>query len=253
MASLKLVSVNIEHSQHLDRLKVFFADKDPDIICLQEVLEDDIPLLERILRMPCAAFAPMIHVADRSDPGVVHLSGSAMFSGRTVARFEKKYYVGSEAAARRSTPDSAERNRVVLVCDVEVEDATYRVATTHFTWTPKGEVSEAQREDMRALLAILAPLGEFVLCGDMNAPRVYEGKPGEIFSALSGRYHDNIPLRYETSLDLDLHRAGKLRPHELVSKMVDVLFTTPGYRATDVELHSGVSDHCAVSAAIRTV
>jgi hypothetical protein len=32
------------------------------------------------------------------------------------------------------------------------------------------------------------------------------------------------------------------------TKMVDGLFSTPGYLVSDVELHSGVSDHMAITA-----
>ena len=61
---------------------------------------------------------------------------------------------------------------------------------------------------------------------------------------MSDRFKDNIPLRYTTSIDPNLHRAGAL---EL---MVDGLFSTPGYVVSDVALHSGVSDHCAITCAI---
>jgi hypothetical protein len=47
-----------------------------------------------------------------------------------------------------------------------------------------------------------------------------------------------------TSIDPKLHRAGALQ------LMVDGLFTTPGYEASDVMLHTGVSDHCAITARI---
>jgi hypothetical protein len=77
------------------------------------------------------------------------------------------------------------------------------------------------------------------LFGDFNAPR---GK--EIFSIFTEKLKDNIPLNYETSLDENLHRAGKL------TYMVDGCFTTPEYVASDVELRFGVSDHAAVLATI---
>ncbi len=79
----------------------------------------------------------------------------------------------------------------------------------------------------------------FVLCGDFNAPR-----GGEIFSELAARYRDNIPAQYTTSIDASLHRAGDLQ------LMVDGIFTTPEYQASSVLLHSGVSDHYAVTADI---
>ncbi len=38
---------------------------------------------------------------------------------------------------------------------------------------------------------------------------------------------------------------------ELADKMVDGLFTTPAYRASDVRLQFGVSDHVAIVATIE--
>ena len=64
---------------------------------------------------------------------------------------------------------------------------------------------------------------------------------------------DNIPPQYPTSIDVTLHKRGRERPHEFADKMVDGLFTTPGYRARDVELHFGISDHAAVTALIERV
>ena len=92
---------------------------------------------------------------------------------------------------------------------------------------------------VKRLLACLEPEEEFTLCGDFNAPR-----GGEIFTALAMRYQDNIPLEYASSIDGNLHRKGPL-PY-----MVDGLFTTPSYIASDVSLQSGVSDHCAILATV---
>ncbi len=60
-------------------------------------------------------------------------------------------------------------------------------------------------------------------------------------------YTDNIPSCYTTSIDPHLHRAGAL------DLLVDVLFTTPKYRASDVRLVSGLSDHMAVAGNIEKI
>jgi hypothetical protein len=73
----------------------------------------------------------------------------------------------------------------------------------------------------------------------MNAPR---GK--ESFSRLAKKYKDNIPPEYKTSIDQNLHKVKGIQ------FMVDGLFTTPSYKASDVKLVDGVSDHMAVVAEI---
>jgi len=82
-------------------------------------------------------------------------------------------------------------------------------------------------------------LGETVLTGDFNAPR---GR--EIFSHIASVFKDNVPDHVSVSLDPLHHRAGAL-PY-----MVDGIFSTPGYRVTEVEQHFGLSDHTAFSATV---
>lgn len=246
---IKLISLNIERSKHLSLVIPFLEKEEADVVCLQELAQKDIELFEKALGAECF-FAPMADHGDGEDgvaPGIV---GIGMFSKLPVSQQEVKYYWGAGACDRRYDFSSAAgkhetESYVLLYQDVEKNGEQYRVASTHFTWTPDGEADDLQREDMHSLLRALEELREFTLCGDFNAPR-----GGEMFSALSERYKDNIPHEYKTSLDLSLHRAGKTEPDRLGRYMVDGLFTTPGYRAEGVHLQFGISDHAAVLATI---
>lgn len=244
MASISLVSLNIERSKHLDLVIPFLEQRAPDVICVQELLERDIPLFEATFDMQCIFGPSGFHPADEPDTEPV-MMGSAILSRLPIRMQKIEYYAGSEAMARSDAPQEILHHKKLITCDVDKGGAVFRIATTHFTWTPKGRPSDEQREDMRNLLGLLASAGEFVLTGDFNAPR-----GGEMFGELASRYTDNIPPQYATSIDIPMHYAGRLSPHELADKMVDGLFTTPGYRVSDVELVSGVSDHCAIVAKV---
>lgn len=241
--SLQLISINVERSKHLDLAVPFVEGEAADVVCVQEIIEADIPLWGR--SYPHHVFAPMQRRIDEEGKPV---SGVAIFS-RTPFAHQSHYYAGSPSAVPESDRDASKKaeasNRILLVAECEKDNTHYRIATTHFTWSPRGEATKDQQADMEKLLSLLAEYDEFALCGDFNAPR-----GGVIFAQLAERYKDNIPPHYATSIDLELHRAGKLRPHELVDKMVDGLFTTPGYVASDVRLVSGVSDHCAIVASL---
>ena len=100
-----------------------------------------------------------------------------------------------------------------------------------------GESTAFQLEDVENMLALVKGLGEIVLVGDFNAPR-----GGETFSRIAKHYKDNIPAKYATSIDQHLHKVKGLQ------YMVDGLFTTPAYSASDVKLVDGVSDHMAIVA-----
>lgn len=243
MRGVKLVSLNIERSKHLDRVIPFLEREKPDIFCAMELAERDITRFEQVVG-ECRGFAPMMtHAAEAPDtqPAII---GTGIFSA-TPGTAEIVYYRGSEEGARSLPTKSVMSDINLIRFDFAHEGTGNRIVTTHFTWTPDGRASQQQRIDLAALFAYLDSCDEFVLCGDLNAPR-----GGEIFSQIAARYTDNIPAEYTGSIDVTLHRAGHLLSERMDTKMVDGLFTTPAYRVSDVHLSDGVSDHMAIVAHI---
>jgi endonuclease/exonuclease/phosphatase family metal-dependent hydrolase len=245
--SLSLVSLNIEQSKHLERVILFLQERQADVVCLQELMEYDIPLFEKELGMRCF-FAGMTKHPASGRPGVM---GVGILSRLPVTSTSTEYYWGDPGVLHdfdftNATTKHATENHMVLWCDVEKDGDMFKIGTTHFAWTPDGMPDEFQRRDLRALLLLVEKKEEMVLCGDFNMPR-----GGELFAQLAERYKDNIPAHYKTSMDLQLHRARESDPEGLSTKMVDGLFTTPAYITSDVELVSDVSDHCAVVATVE--
>jgi endonuclease/exonuclease/phosphatase family metal-dependent hydrolase len=242
-ASLKLVQLNIEGNKHLDVVLPFLREQAADVVCLQELCEEDAGSFEEALNAT--------HFYTRMSRGPDNLVyGSAIFSKVPILRSLSLQYGGSAEELpdfnRTNIRTVHDSQRFSLsVCDLEKDGEVFRIGTTHFPVTEKGQPTDFQRTDMRALLDLLKQQGELVFTGDFNAPR-----GGEIFSMLAECYQDNVPLQYKTSLDLTLHRASKAHPDELVDKMVDGIFSTPGYVVSDVSMHGGVSDHCALVATI---
>jgi endonuclease/exonuclease/phosphatase family metal-dependent hydrolase len=241
MTELSLVSINIERDNHLDLVIPFLRERAADAVCVQELLERDIPAFEEALGAPCL-FAPstLYPTAD----GLV-AEGTGMFARLPAARSSIVQYAGAEGELRAYDQDDAARKvetqKYALVAQtLRKRDTEFTIATTHFPWTRDGEADTVQRAAVDRMLAAVRDLGGAVLCGDFNAPR---GK--EIFGRIAQDMKDNIPAQYESSLDGAIHRAGPL------PLMVDGLFTTPGYEAADISLVPGVSDHCAVVATIR--
>ncbi|OGG53465.1 hypothetical protein A3H16_01920 [Candidatus Kaiserbacteria bacterium RIFCSPLOWO2_12_FULL_53_8] len=247
-ASIKLISLNIERSLHLDLVLPFLKEQQADVVCLQELSEPDISLFESELGSKCV-FAPMIyHHSDTGSKPVIN--GNAVLTRLPLQSSMINYYVGDGKKIHDEPPGYIPDHEALVMVETDNEKGgdVFRIMTTHFTWTPDGSPSDAQRRDMKKLLHVLETLGEFVLAGDFNAPR-----GGEIFSMLAQKYKDNVPPHYVTSLDQKLHRAVKLRPHEIVDKMVDGIFSTPSYTVSDVEMVSGLSDHCALVATVSKV
>jgi endonuclease/exonuclease/phosphatase family metal-dependent hydrolase len=249
MSSIKLVSVNIELDNHLDRVWDFLKQEKPDVVCLQEAHQQYIEDFANKLGMQ-SVFAPMSNIG-KGERALYTMPpffpyGVGMLSALPIQDIRMPYYRGTEEEARtKSFSGNSKDDAHPLLCvTVQREDKAFTIATTHFTWSPDGKPDDVQKKDIQNLLSIVDGIPELILCGDFNAPR-----GGEIFSALSQKYTDNIPAEYTTSIDTDLHRDGeKMRGKSL---MVDGLFTTPQYECSNVRLVSGVSDHCAIVAEIQ--
>jgi endonuclease/exonuclease/phosphatase family metal-dependent hydrolase len=234
--TLSVACLNIEMSAHLETVCNFLSRHKPEVVCVQELFERDVRQLSAALDGAKYVFGPMTR---RANENLV--MGIALFSRLPTTHASQLFYRGSPDRLPRFDPTTAQtksqtQNHLVIACDVEKDNASFRIGTTHFPWTPDGRADDVQRNDLKILLEILDPLEEFVLCGDFNFPR-----GGDLFDVMAVRFKDNIPTRYLTSIDPILHRSGAL---EL---MVDGVFSTPGYSVSDVELHTGISDHCAIT------
>ncbi len=242
--SIRLCQLNIEESKHLELVVPFLERERFDVVCIQELVERDISRLEAAIGGKCF-FVPMCLQASVAQ-------GVGIFSKLPVTKTVAQRYggwAGEPLNEWRHTEDRKAQHDLLqfslVVCELQKDGEVFRIATTHFPVTNHGQVTDFQREDMQTLLGLLAAQGELVFVGDLNAPR-----GGEIFELLAARYTDNIPLRYKTSIDITMHRNGKTHSHELADKMVDGMFSTPTYHVYDVEMRSGLSDHCALVARV---
>lgn len=238
---ISLVSLNIERSKHLDLVVPFLKERQPDVVCLQELCERDIPVFSELFGSPPFFTRETNQFAE----GEHKVEGVGFFSKLPFVQTRVEYYHGNANMVPESDDGDSDTfnksNRFVATVDVEKDGTSFRICATHFTWTPDGRPSERQRADLEAMFQLLHEYKQFVLVGDFNAPR-----GGEIFGKLNDHYFDNIPAYYKTSLDINFHRAAKKRPQELNDRMVDGFFTTADYHASDVQLVFGVSDHAAV-------
>lgn len=243
---MKFISLNIENNKHFERIIPFFRRENPDVVCLQEVLEKDFEFIKKELgfdgiHQPWSYWNNQKHYPELTR----EKQGVAIFA-KNITSFGSNFYIGKEENVLKSfeeyiTEKDFQKNRALVWVEIESEDKkTYKFITTQLPVTKEGEVTDFQMEAIDALLSEIESFGEFVLCGDMNAPR---GKKS--FAKISEKYKDNIPKTYKTSIDQNLHRVKGIQ------FMVDGLFTTPSYEAKDVRLIDGVSDHMAVVAEIK--
>lgn len=233
--------------KHHDRVLPFLKKENPDVVCLQELLETDYEKFRDELGME-GFYKPIEYVYADAYGGPTNVRhGEAIFA-RSLSDMTFAYYIGSEENIAHSfeeyfADEDLRDNRVLLSAKVTHTDGKeYTILNTHFTLTEMGEATPKQLNDLDKLFVELEKFPEFVLVGDFNAPR---GK--ETFTRLAQKYTDNIPAHYTTSLDMNLHRKGHLK----FENMVDGIFTTPHYIASNVALVDGVSDHMAIVADIE--
>lgn len=240
--ALTLLTLNIERSNHLERVMHFLDQNKPDIICLQEVMEDDYEDIKKQLGYDGiyqfrVAFRPGFYVDGRSNR-----EGIAILSRYPINHHSVRAYdpitdpIPQFTHSQFDRPDSR-----LLIAGIDANDALFRVAATHFPWSPMGKVTDDQRQNMADMLEILNEYNDLILCGDFNTPR-----GDELFDRLAIRYRDNIPSEVSTTVDQNLHRVKGLQ------LVVDGIFTTPHYTVENVQILQGLSDHCGVIATITS-
>lgn len=235
---MKFISCNIEGNKHFARLAPFFAANQPDVVCLQEVFERDLPELCAMTALPNFIFAPQAIVSQEN----IHLPARGAWGVAILAREfvsqQTDYYVGDAQIIPEffANKDPNSMNRVLLSAKVRIDGDLFTLATTHFTWSGMGAVSDEQKRVYVRFCSLLEQFDELILCGDLNTPR-----GGEIFDDLAKKYRDNIPAEIETSIDRNLHKSGND-----IRLMVDALFTSPQYMASQVAVVPNTSDHMAV-------
>jgi endonuclease/exonuclease/phosphatase family metal-dependent hydrolase len=237
---LALASINIERSRHLSRVATFLRAQAPEVVCLQELVPDDLAALGDGLGYEHRFYIPMCRFP---EPGGARTVGVGILSRHAFASTEDVCYGGGgggvDVLDRSSEEARFRTNRYsVALVGIGLGAETFTIGTTHFPWTDNARTSDFQRTACDTLLRLLKGRS-LVLAGDFNAPR---GK--EIFGRLATQWTDHIPPTQVSSLDPVLHRA----PH--LQLMVDGVFSTDDYSVSGVALHQGVSDHCAITCRI---
>jgi endonuclease/exonuclease/phosphatase family metal-dependent hydrolase len=240
---MKIINSNIERNKHLHTVIPFLNDEAPDVVCLQEVIESSVQHVASETAM-YATFVPFC-VLEGWEEGIDGEQFGIAFLSKTPHTIRGIYYYQGGPnlhVLRKSDSISLMRahlSRAVLVADVSVDGEVFTVGTTHFTYTPDGNSDVFQSEKVEKLLHALRGYADLVLCGDFNIPR-----GNSLYTRIQSEFTDNIPQKYASSIDPKLHRK------EGLELMVDYMWTKGKFKAENVFLRNGVSDHKAVIANI---
>lgn len=234
---IKLVTLNIEGDKHINRFLPQLKKISPDVICFQEMFEADSEMIARELDMTQYKYVPTVKVEKENKYGISPRGnwGVCLMTKLTVKRWDVFHY--SDFTEQKSFHEPNDVVRSVIVSILSYGENEYRVATTHFTWSPGGEATDLQRQDFARLKDVLNQYEDMVLCGDFNAPR---GR--EIFNLFETLYHDSVPQEITTTIDPTLHYAGDLN----LQLVVDTIFTSTHYQVSKVQVLKSLSDHYGI-------
>lgn len=129
--------------------------------------------------------------------------------------------------------------RAIIIIKLQSDNKEYTFANTHFTWAMPDKADVEQAADFARLKVILEPYPSLVMSGDFNAPR-----ESMVYRELATKYRSWVPEDVDTTLDPTYFRKPGLK------LVVDHLFSTSDYKVADVEVITGLSDHCGIRASI---
>jgi endonuclease/exonuclease/phosphatase family metal-dependent hydrolase len=232
---VKLITLNIEQDKHLERVIPFLEKEKADIICLQEVFASDFDYIRKRLSMT-SYFCPMGYIDNKIYPTGSKkdgLLGMMILSNLICSKPKADYYENENCPIL--TPNGI-TDRILFRSAFYKNGEIFNVGNTHFTWSPKGEVSDLQKESFNRLKKILEKMDDFILCGDFNAPR-----EKEVFNSfLKEGFRDNLPQNISSTIDARYHRNKNL------SYAVDNIFSKGAYDVSNVRIADGLSDHKAI-------
>ncbi len=241
---ITLLSLNVEGARHPDTVFSFIDQHKAAIICLYEAPTAFIKELTN--RGYFTAFAPMCNDAVVSPGDTV----GVLVATRSLHTVITHYYESRDGQLQKQNRlDSHTKSYPCISVTITDNGHNYTFAATHLYDTDDGHETVEQTTNVTKLLSHLDTLQPHILCGDMNMPRGYNTN----YERLTERYKDEIPAIYTSSLDRELHRAGKatdLNAPIFDIYMVDYIFSQSPYQVSDVQLHFGVSDHAAVTATV---
>ena len=240
--TLTLFSLNIEADRHLDKVVSYLAANMPDVVFLQEVYKIHAEEIAAQFEYQLS-FAP--HVDFNISEHIFKPLGEWGIATLTKVKpvnVQLDYYSEHPVVIPHEFMKTLKHPRALLVSEIVIEGKRYFFANTHFTWALTTDVDVAQYLDYLRLQKLLDKMPSFVLAGDLNTNR-----GSRVYQELASRYIDQLPSDLKSTLDPILFRKPEL---ELV---VDHLFSTPEYHMENVQVISGLSDHCGISCQITRV
>ncbi len=136
---MKIITLNIERNLHLENVKKFIESENPDILCLQEVMEPAFHNLCGTEKM-YGSFTPFAILREWGETCDNEMMGVAILTREPHTLLGTHYYQGSKEHPKEFMKDM-EVTMTTRRCSRAVLAVEYNgtvVATTHFTYSLQG-------------------------------------------------------------------------------------------------------------------
>ncbi len=237
--AISFFSLNIEADRNLDNVRDYLKTNTPDVVFMQEVYKVHAEEL-------AAQFGYHLTFAPHVDFNIYeHIFkplgewGIATLTKIRPATVQIDYYSEPPVVIPHEFMKTLKHPRALIVSEIESDGVYYYFANTHFTWALTTDADVAQYPDYLRLQELLDKVPSFVLAGDLNANR-----GSRVYQELASRYIDHLPKSVESTIDPILFRKPELK------LVVDHLFSTPDYKIDNVQVISGLSDHCGITCTV---
>lgn len=237
--SVSFFTLNIEADKHKGNIEAYLKTNNPDVVFLQEVYK--------------------IHAEEWASKYGYHLSfaphvdfniyehifkplgewGIATLTKNKPTKVKIDYYSEPPLVIPHDFMKVLKHPRALLVSQIKEDGNIYSFVNTHFTWALTEDADIAQYPDYQRMQKLLDKLPSFLLAGDLNTNR-----GSRVYRELASRYIDHLPKNLESTLDPVLFRKPELK------LVVDHLFSTPDYKISNVQVLTGLSDHCGITCSV---
>lgn len=263
---LDIIHLNIERDKHLDSVFQLIKDKNPDVVCLEEAILEDIKKIALELKYEFA-FAPLF-IIDEGDNKKEE--GSAILSRFPIIEVNKYRYdddksndvpvrtmskINSDSKGKRPK-DRFLYHSTLLSISIKCDDFPLIIATTHFPVVDHSTfgLSDHELDDIEnikeienaknhldRLVTIIRSINQpMIFTADLNNTR------GEyVYNTVAHELIDIVPYTVVSTIDPKLHRCPDL------NLLVDTIMTSPNIRVDEFEIVEGVSDHKALIASLN--
>jgi len=239
---IKILQWNILRKEDPDNVSGFIKKIGPDIVCLQEIIQNDEKNVDTGLYIANELGYNFFYKAgDTWQPAKNGKTsqGNAVFSKFTFTKTSFVYLT----PPHHNPPDANFEGRIYVEAVFDVGNALLAVGTTHLAFSPRFTINEKRKKEVDNLTAIFeSKKTNYVFTGDLNSP------PNSYTIEQINKYliHAGPDFRQPTWTTKPFDYHGQFKENKLRWRL-DYVFTSQDVKIVDSRILKTIySDHLPI-------